>query len=128
MAIPTPVAAHFILIELQSFGGLQVLFDMPVGATGLHHGGQGGVGRGPDQEIGQLVWVVEAAAHQEPMATVHGASVHDWQASPVKEALPFGTQALTQTLPITDTERLLCDAGHRASQDACPCLYTDDFG
>jgi hypothetical protein len=43
---------------------------------------------------------VEAAAHDEPMATVSDASLRDWQASPVKEALAFGAQALPETLPI----------------------------
>lgn len=69
-------------------------FNLPPCANGLHHDGQGGVGWSPDQVVRQLVEVVQTAAHHEPMATVHDASVHDGQQCPVKEALAFGTQAL----------------------------------
>src|SRR5260370_5292029 len=36
MAIPAHVAAHFIVIQPQVFGGLQVLFNAPAHANGLH--------------------------------------------------------------------------------------------
>ena len=93
VAIPAQVAAHFVVIESEGEALLQVLFDVPAGADGLHHGGQGRVGWGPDQVIGQLVRVVQAAAHDEPMAPVGGAGLHEGQASPVKEALAFGALA-----------------------------------
>ena len=112
MAIPTPVAAHFILIEAQVFGDLQVLFDVPAGANGLHHGGQGRLRRGPDQIIGQFMRVLQAAAKDEPMATVQAAPMHQRQPGPIKEALAFGALALTEPLPIAGMERLVRDAGH----------------
>jgi hypothetical protein len=58
MAIPAEVAAHFILIESQCFARLQVLFDAPACANGLHHGGQRSLGWSPDEEVSQLVGVV----------------------------------------------------------------------
>ncbi len=112
MAIPAQVAADLIVIESEGFAGLQVLFDVPPASDSLHHGGQGGIRWGSDQEIGQLVRVVEAAAHDEPMATVRDTSMHHGQASPVKKALPFGAQARRVAVPIPGTERLLCNAGH----------------
>jgi hypothetical protein len=93
MAVPAHITAHFIVVESEGFASLQVLFDMKACPDGLHHGGQGCVGWGPDQVIGQLVRVVQAAAHDEPMAPVHGAGLHEGQASPVKEALAFGALA-----------------------------------
>lgn len=94
MAVPAEVTASFIMIQTKAFRGLQALFDAPPCANGLDHDGQRGVWWGPDQEVGQFVGIVEAAAHEEPMTTVHGASMHDWQASPVKEAFAFGAQTL----------------------------------
>ena len=73
MAIPANVAAHFILIESQRFGGLQVLFDMPAGTNGLHHDGEGRLQGSVDQVIGQFVGVVEAATDHEKCSTVGGA-------------------------------------------------------
>ena len=94
MTIPAEVTASFIVIQAKSFGGVQVLFDAPSGSNGLNHDRQRGVGWGPDQEVSQFVWVIEAAAHQEPMTAVHRASMYDWEASPVKKALAFGPQTL----------------------------------
>jgi hypothetical protein len=128
MAIPAEVAAHFIVVESQIFGRLQVLLHVPAGADGLHHEGQRRVEWGPDQVIGQFVWVVEAAPHHEPMATVYGAPMHHGQARPIKEALAFGAQARRVALPVAGTQRLLRTAGHISQQDARAGLYTDDFG
>ena len=97
MPIPAEVAAHFILIESQSFGGFQVLFDAPACPNGLHHGGQRGLWWRKDEKGSQLIWVVQTAADDEEMATVDGTSTHNGQTSPVKEALAFGTK--------TDAER-----------------------
>ena len=69
--------------------------------------------------------LVEAATHHEPMATVRDPSLHHGEASPVKETLAFGAQALRERLPIPRTERLLGNAGHIREQEACPCLHTD---
>src|SRR6266568_2528733 len=52
MAVPAQVTAHFIVVESEGFASLQVLFDMPAGPDGLHHGGQERVGWSPDQVIG----------------------------------------------------------------------------
>ncbi len=52
MAIPAAVAAHFVLIESQSFGGLQILFDMKACANGLDDDGQGRLQGSVDQIIG----------------------------------------------------------------------------
>ena len=118
-------AADFIVIKSEVFASLQVLFDVPTASDSLHHGGQGCIRWGPDQEIGQLVRVVEAATHHEPVATIPGTSMHHGQASPVKEALAFGPQALGETLPIPRAEGLLGNAGHIREQEACPCVHTD---
>ena len=91
---------------------------MPPCANGLHHGGQGSVGWGKDEEIGQLAWIVEAAAKDEPMASVHRAPMHHGQARPGKEALPFGAQTLGETLPIAPTQSLLRKAGDITEQQA----------
>ncbi len=125
MAIPAQVAADLIVIESEGFAGLQVLFDVPAGANGLHHGGQRRLGWRPDEVIGQLVRIVETAAHQQPMAPVHAAGLYYGQARPVEETLAFGTQALREGLPLPRTERLLGNAGHIREQEACPCLHTD---
>src|SRR6266480_276968 len=111
MAIPAQVAADLIVIESEGFVGVQVLFDVPTASDSLHHGGQGRVGWRPDQIIGQLIGVVEAAAHEEPMATIRDTSLHHRQASPVKKTLAFGAQALREAVPLPDTERLLGNAG-----------------
>src|SRR6266566_3070304 len=76
MAVPAHITAHFRVVEPEGFASLQVLFDVPAGPDGLHHGGQGGIRGGPDQEIGHLVRLVEAATHHEPMATVRDPSLH----------------------------------------------------
>ena len=65
-------------------------FNMPARANGLHDGGEGGIGWSRNEEIRHLVWVVEAAAKDEPMAAIHYACVHHGQTSPVKETLAFG--------------------------------------
>src|SRR6266516_3794199 len=127
MAIPAQVAADLIVIESEGFAGLQVLFDVPAASDSLHHGGQGRVGWRPDQVIGQLIGVVEAAAHEEPMATIRDPSLHHGQARPVKEALAFGAQALREALPLLGTQRLLRDAGYVTEQQAGAGLYTDHF-
>jgi hypothetical protein len=74
------------------------------------------------------MWVVETATHDEEMATVQGAPMHHGQASPIKEAFAFGTQASRETLPIPSAEGLLCDAGYITEQETCACLHTDNFG
>ncbi len=113
------------MVKAEGFGRFQVLFDAPARADGSHHGGQRGLGWRPDQVVGQLVWVVQAAAHHEPMATVCDPSMHDGQTSPVKEARAFGPQALGETLPLPRAEGLLGNASHIREQEACPCLHTD---
>ena len=128
MAIPTEVAAYFIVVEPKVFGGFQVFFDAPAGTDGLYHDGQGRVGWGKDQVIGQLGRVVQAATKDEPMATVHHAPVDHRQAGPVKEALAFGAQALTQALPVLGAEDTVRDAGHISQQEADACLPSSDFG
>src|SRR5690348_11730630 len=114
VAIPAEGAAHFIVIEPQSFGGLQILFDVPTAANGSYHGSKRGVEWGPDQIIGHLVWIVQTTTKDEPMAPIGDSRVHDWQASPVKEALPFGALTGSETVPIASTQRLPCDARHIA--------------
>src|SRR5216684_6906838 len=121
MAVPAQVAADFIVIKSEVFASLQVLFDVPTASNSLHHGGQGCIRWGPDQEIGQLVRVVEAATHHEPMATVHDACLHHRQARPVEEALALGAQALREALPIPGMEGLLRDAGHVTEQETSAC-------
>src|SRR5262249_15785941 len=73
MTIPAEVAAHFILIESQSFGGLQVLFDVPPCANGLHHDGEGRLIWSGNEVISQFVGVVEATTDHKELSTVHGA-------------------------------------------------------
>src|SRR5438128_5251418 len=70
MPVPADITAHFILIEAQVFGGFQVLFNAPAGATGLHHSGEWRGKGSPDQVIGQLVRVVEAATYHQPVSSL----------------------------------------------------------
>src|SRR5260370_1797923 len=68
MAIPAEVTAHFIVIESGVFGGLQVLFDVPAAANGLHDGGQRR-SREPEDEVGgYLAGVAGAATQDEELA------------------------------------------------------------
>src|SRR5690349_21703947 len=114
MAIPALVTAHFVLVQAQIFGGLQVLFDVPACAQSLYHGGKADVWWSKDEEIGNFLWVLDAAAKDEPVAAIDRASLRDGQTCPIKEAFAFGAQALGQALPITSTQRLHCDAFHVA--------------
>src|SRR5882762_7382463 len=124
MTIPAQVAAHFILIESQSFGRFQVLFDTPPCTNGLHHGGQRRLWWSRDEEIGHLIWIVKATAKDEPVAAIHGASLRDGQTRPVEKPLAFGAQASREALPIASTQGLLGDAGHITEQKACAGLHT----
>ncbi len=101
---------------------------MPAGSNGLHHDGQGRIQGSGDQVVGQFVGVVEAATDHEEVTTVHRASAHDRQASPVKEALAFGAQAGREALPIAGTQRLLRDTGDITEQKTCSALHANDFG
>ena len=94
MAIPAQIAASFRMTKSKGFARFEVFLDVPTGTDGLNHEGERGVGWGPDEEEGQHARIVEAAANQEPMTTIDLASVSNGQASPVKEALTFGAQAL----------------------------------
>ena len=94
MTIPAVVAAHFVVIQAKAFAGFQVLFDVPPCPNSLHYGGQRSLEWSPNQVVSQLVWLIQAAAHDKEVSTVHSACMHDGQASPVKEALAFGAQAL----------------------------------
>src|SRR5258708_16770540 len=82
-------AADLIVIESEGEALLQVLFDVPTASDSLHHGGQGRVGWRPDQVIGQLIGVVEAAAHEQPMATLPHTTIPHTQPTPAKKPLPF---------------------------------------
>ena len=116
------------MVQPQIFGAFQVLFDAPTGANGLHHGGQGRGQGSKDQVIGQFKRLVQAAAKDQPMATVDRAPLHQRQDGPIKEAIPFGALALTQALPVLFAQGLLCDAGHITEQASLLGLHTDDFG
>src|SRR5437660_2444585 len=100
MAVPAEVAAHFILVESQVFAGLQVLFNAPASANGLHHGGERRGKGSPDQVIGQLMWVVEAATDEQPVSSIDGAALHPGQERPVEEPFPFGAQTLAEAVPV----------------------------
>src|SRR5260221_2964778 len=108
-------AADLIVIESEGEAVLQVLCDVPTASDSLHHGGQGRVGWRSGQVMGKLIGVVEAAVHEEPMATIRDTSMHHRQASPVKKALPFAAQARRVAVPLPGTERLLCNAGYADS-------------
>ncbi len=94
MPIPAKVAAHFRLIESQSFGRFQVLFNVPTCPNGLHHGGQRGLWWRKDEKVSQLIWIVQTAADDEEMATIHAASLRNGQTRPVEKPLAFGAKAL----------------------------------
>src|SRR2546421_3314478 len=111
MAIPAQVTAHFILIESQVFGGLQVLFDVPAAANGLDHDGQRRGRRRKDEIRGDLAGIVEAATKDEEVTVVDGALMHNGQDGPGKQTLAFGTQALGEGLPVRWAERLLMNGG-----------------
>src|SRR2546421_7912083 len=116
MAIPAQITAHFILIESQVFGGLQVLFDVPAAANGLDHDGQRRGRERKDEVRGDLAGIVEAATKDEEVAVVEGAVVQDGQESPGKEALTFAAVALREELPVLWAERLLLDRGNISQQ------------
>jgi hypothetical protein len=73
------------------------------------------------------VRLVEAAAKDEPMATVGDAMLHHRQSSPIKKPWPFGSLALTEALPILWAQRLVCDVGYVTEQVSRWSLHTDDF-
>ena len=128
MAIPADVAAHFILIQAKIFAGFQILFNVPTGANGLHDGGQGSGLRSKDQVIGHGLRGIEATAKHQPMALVHGATVEQRQHGPIKEPLPFGPLALTESLPVLGAQGVLPDAGHITEQASRFGLPSSDFG
>ena len=128
MAQPAEVAADFILIKSQIFGGLQVLFNAPPCANGLHNGGERRGLRSKDQVVSQLVRGVQAATHNQEMAAVNRACLDPGQHGPVKKPLAFGAQALTEALPVLLAKGLLGDGGDRVEQVALRGLDTDDFG
>ncbi len=71
---------------------------------------------------------VEAATKDQEVSVVHGAPVQQGQDGPVKEALAFGAQALTEALPILGAKRLVRDAGHITEQASGLGLHADHFG
>src|SRR5215472_6765691 len=71
MSVPAEVAAHFIVRETESFARLQVLFDVPACADGLHAGGQRRGRRSKNQIVRQLMWRIETATDQQEVAFVH---------------------------------------------------------
>jgi hypothetical protein len=128
VAIPAEIAADFILIQAQLFTSLQVLFDVPPRANGLHDGGELRGKWGPDEIKGQLSWVVETATDHEEVASVHGPGLHPGEAGPVEKAFAFGALALAEPLPVAGPKVLGGQAGH-VSEEACLlALHTDDFG
>ena len=100
MAVPADVAAYFVVVEAQVFGGLQILFNAPAGANGLHHGGERRGKGSPDQVIGQLVRVIEATADEQPVSSIDGAALHPGEPRPVEEPFPFGAQTLAEAVPV----------------------------
>src|SRR5712692_145635 len=60
VAIPAHIAAYFILVKSQSFASVQVLFDVPTAANGLHDERQGRVRWSPDPA--RAVWPNRKAA------------------------------------------------------------------
>jgi hypothetical protein len=124
---PAGVATHFILIQAQLFTGLQVLFDVPARANGLHDGGQGGGKRCEDQVIRQFVGIVKAAADHQEVASILGPSLHPRQHRPIKEAFTLGALTLTEAPPGASAQ-LVGDAAHVSEQAARVALHTDGFG
>jgi hypothetical protein len=127
MAIPADVAAHFILIESQVFGGLQILFDVPTTADGLDHEGQRRSGASEDEVGGDLAGIVEAATKEEEVAVIDAALMDDGQDGPGEETLTFGAQALGEEVPVGWTQGLLLDGGHISQQAAVAGLDSDDL-
>ncbi len=128
MTIPADIAADFIVIESKIFGGFQVLFDAPTRSNSLHDGRQGRGQWGKDQVIGHFERRVEAATKHQPMAFVHGAMLEQRQDGPIKEPLPFGALALTESLPVLGAQRTVPDAGDIAEQTPRLGLHADHFG
>ena len=127
MAIPAHVVTYFVLVKSQRFAGLQVLFDVPAAANGQHDERQGRVRWGPDQIEGQLVRVVEAAAKNEPMATVGGDPIEDRQPGPIEEPRPFGALALAEAMPVLWVQCVSCDIADITEQASRWSLHTDHF-
>jgi hypothetical protein len=59
MAGPANKATHFLLIRAERFGGLQVFFNAPARANGLHDDGQGSGRWGKDEEKGEDCRVIK---------------------------------------------------------------------
>jgi hypothetical protein len=103
MAVPAQVATPFIVTESKGFASFEILFHVPTSTNSGNHEGERGVEWSPDEEVGQLGGIVEAAAHQEEGSAINVPSVSNGQASPIKEALPLGAQALREAVPIAGT-------------------------
>src|SRR5258708_10695723 len=127
MAVPANVATHFILIEAKIFGIFQVDLNRPPRSDCQDDGLQGGPRRCEDQVIGLFVRVVQATAENYPVASVHYATMDLGHNGPIKEPLPFGSQAHRESLPVLGTQRLLLDACHLANPVSLSGLNTDDF-
>jgi len=127
MTVPANEAAHFILIQAQPFAGLQILFNVPSRANGLHDGGQQHVFGGENQVIGQGVWVVKAATDDQEVLSIHRPGLCPGQDGPVKEPVPFGALTLTEPVPVAGAQGRR-DAAHIPGQTCLLALHTDDLG
>ena len=128
VAIPAEIAADFILIESQVFGDFQILFDMPASADGLHDEGERRVRGRPDQVIGHLSRIIQAAPKDEEVASIDGALVQEGQDGPIKEALALGALALREALPVGRAQGTRREAAHISQQGTGWGLDTHDFG
>src|SRR6266566_7288749 len=70
VSVPPEEAPNFVMIQPQIFGVCDILFNMPPGSTGLHHLLQGGSRWSEHQVIPLLVGIRDAAADEEPMASI----------------------------------------------------------
>src|SRR5713226_6548571 len=87
-------------VQAQVFARFKVFLNMPAGADGLDHLWQRGARWGKDEVVGLLSWIGEAAAHEQPVASISFPLVQDGDARPVKEPGAFGPLTHRETLPL----------------------------
>lgn len=128
MPVPAHKTANLAMIKSETFTGLQIFFDGPTSAVDLGQSGQGGVGGSPDQDEGQCGGIIEAAAHEQPVAIIVGASLQQGQTSPIEKLLALRARTGREPVPIARTQSLLSDGGDIPKQRPVTRLDTDDLG
>src|SRR5436190_646428 len=70
MAIPADPAADFVLVQSHILRRFEVFFNMPAGADGRNHLGQGGALWPKDEVVGLLERIAEAPTNEQPVPSI----------------------------------------------------------